>query len=568
MADRNDDSSKSPVDSGSADPAGSDKRDREYGMYTDKLVDERSISGREGVQTKLNTIKAEGRWVEIYEFIHQYVPGTPARVGRVVRGSFNAIFPAFFDDGRAAALRVALAGVNAFPDEKVRVEVATMRYIEKMTSIPVPHVYHWGTAAENPLGLGAFMIIDYIPHEGSVASVLGSPAAGEDEQYLDPNIPKDKLERMYKQLANIMLELSKLEMPRIGSLQCRGEDDFFVGSRPLTLDMNELVKRGGIPPSILPPETATYSTSQEWYEALADMHVAHLTFQRNNAVESVDDCRDKFVARHLFRQAVRHGELLSLKKEGKGASQKKEKKDRASCKEKETFRLWLEDLRPHNILVDADLNIVGVIDWEWAYFAPAQFAYDPPYWLLLERPEFWDGTVLEWRDEFSRVLDVFCEALRSLEEEQESKKQPREAPEGEAADSEGEGEEWSITEHILPLSLDPKAAAAQTEEQPPAMPLSERMRESWKSGKFWESYAARRCYGFDPIFWEFVDERFFGKNAAGGYEGRMNLLSAKARRRMELFADRKVEESKEARIEEWDPEAAKSYLREILSDLE
>jgi hypothetical protein len=62
-------------------------------------------------------------------------------------------------------MRVALRGSNAFADEKVRVEVATLRYIEKMTSVPVPHVYHWGTAAENPLGLGAFIIMDYIPHD-------------------------------------------------------------------------------------------------------------------------------------------------------------------------------------------------------------------------------------------------------------------------------------------------------------------------------------------------------------------------------------------------------------------
>ncbi|KAK3302830.1 kinase-like domain-containing protein [Chaetomium strumarium] len=480
MADRNEDSSRSPISSGSADPAHPDnKRDREYGMYPDRL------------------------------FIHKYRPGIPQRFGRIVRGSYNAIFPLFFTDGTAAALRVALPGVNAFPDEKVRVEVATMRYIEKMTSIPVPHVYHWSTADENPLGLGAFIIMDYVHDERSLASVLKDPTAEEPEQYLDPNIPTDKLERMYRQLASSILELSKLEMPKIGSLH-----------RPLTVDMNELVKSGGIPPS-------------EWYEALADMHVAHLTFQRNSAVESADDGRDKFVARHLFRQAAAKGQ-----QESQRAGQ-------------ETFKLWVDDLRPQNVLVDAGLNIVAVIDWEWAYFAPAQFVYDPPYWLLLERPEFWYGTVLEWRDKFSRVLDVFCRALRSLEEEQKK--------------GDGEEEEWSITEHILALSLDPETAA-QTEETP-VVPLSERMRESWKSGTFWEDYAARRCYGFDPIFWEFLDERFFGKNAEGGYEGRMNLLSDKVRRRMHLFVDRKMEESKEERIEEWDPEAARIYLGDILLDL-
>lgn len=37
-----------------------------------------------------------------------------------------------------------------FPDEKVRYEVATMRYVAANTTIPVPEIYHWGTAEENP----------------------------------------------------------------------------------------------------------------------------------------------------------------------------------------------------------------------------------------------------------------------------------------------------------------------------------------------------------------------------------------------------------------------------------
>jgi hypothetical protein len=142
--------------------------------------------------------------------------------------------------------------------------------------------------------------MNYTPHDGDLHDVLRNPTGEDGDTNLDPNIPKDKLERMYKQVAGIVLQLSSLEMPRIGSLQQHG-DSFVVGSRPLTQEMNDLVVQGGIPPSVLPPENKTYSMSDEWYEALADMHVAHLTFQHNDAIDSADDCRDKFVARHLFR---------------------------------------------------------------------------------------------------------------------------------------------------------------------------------------------------------------------------------------------------------------------------
>jgi hypothetical protein len=251
------------------------------------------------------------------------------------------------------------------------------------------------------------------------------------------------------------------------------------------------------------------------------------------------------VARHLFRQLVRQGKLPPTGGSEKTTTTTRDKKKTPPKKEeKETFHLWIDDLRPHNILVDADLNIVGVIDWEWAYFAPRSLARDPPWWLLIGRPEYWRGTVLEWRDEYVRALDVFLDALRA-EEDLALQLQQKKAEE----------EEWSIDQHIEALSLD-------------AVRLSDRMRRNWESGTFWANYAARKCYGFEPVFWEFLDERFFGKNEEGGYEGRMNLLSGKVKRRMELFVERKVEESKEEKIVDWDPDEARSYLTEILADLD
>ncbi|KAL2167873.1 hypothetical protein VTG60DRAFT_660 [Thermothelomyces hinnuleus] len=506
--------------------APSQKRDREYGMCVDPLVDERSEDRKEGFQRKLTTLKEEGRLLEIYKFILKYRPGRPVRPRQTIRGGYNVAFCLEYTDG-AAILRVALPGVNAFAEEKVRVEVATLRYIERMTSIPVPHVYHWGTAAENPLGLGPFIIMDYIPHKCSLGDVLQDTSVEDSgRQYLDRNVPRDKLERLYGQVARIMLELSRLEMSRIGSLAYDNDRDAFtVGSRPLTQDMNELVVQGGVPPS----GTRCSPTC-----------MSHLTFQRNEAIESADDCRDKFVARFLFRQQVRQGKLLP---DWEGGSWGKKRR------EEEKFKLWIDDFRPHNILVDADLNVVGVIDWEWAYFAPASFRHEPPWWLLLSRPELWRGTVLDWRNEFSGVLDVFCRALHHVEEKEEQEKE------------EDDGK-WSIDQHIDALSLDAK------EGFPMTLRLSERMRQSWDSGTFWANYAARRCYGFDPVFWEFLDERFFRKNAEGGFEGRMHLLPDKVRRRMQSFVDKKVEDSKEKKIDEWEPQQTREYLAEILADLD
>lgn len=536
------------------------KRDREYGMYQDPIVMERTKCLEEGLQREIDVRTEERRLARVYEFIRKHRPGTPIGIRRTIRGSYNAVFGVDYTDG-SAILRVVVPGNTAFPDEKVRNEVATMRYIEKMTSIPVPHIYHWGTAAENPLGLGAFIIMDYIPHEQSLCDLLRDPTLEDTSKgYLDPDLSRGKLENVYRQLANILLQLSTLEAPKIGALR-EHRGSFVVGSRPLTQDMNDLIVQGGIPPSIFPPEDTTYSTSDEWYASLADFHVAHLTFQHNRAIDSADDCRDKFVARHLFRQRVRQGKLLEHAASSTIATtpptaataEASNKKPKTRQKRKrETFRLWIDDFRPHNILIDADLNIVGVIDWEWAYFAPASFAHDPPWWLLLGRPEYWRGTVLDFRDEFAGVLDVFLDALRAAEEDFATR-----GDDGDGPSKGKEEEEWSIDRHIEALSL----------EADEGMRLSERMRQSWDSGAFWANYAARRCYGFDPVFWEFLDERFFGDNVQGGYEGRIHLLSEKARDRMEWLVERKVEENKEQKIVDWDPEEAKAYLAQILADL-
>jgi len=46
-------------------------------------------------------------------------------------------------------------------------------------------------------------------------------------------------------------------------------------------------------------------------EVLADLNIEHLAHQRNDAVESADDCRRKFVARRLLRKLAREKKLTN-----------------------------------------------------------------------------------------------------------------------------------------------------------------------------------------------------------------------------------------------------------------
>ncbi|PVH93238.1 hypothetical protein DM02DRAFT_604220 [Periconia macrospinosa] len=104
------------------------------------------------------------------------------------------------------------------------------------------------------------------------------------------------------------------------------------------------------------------------------------------------------------------------------------------------------------------LRITAVLDWEFTYAAPAQFAYDPPSWLLLLGPDMW----LEHHsmDEFvSRYVPRMEQFLRALER-----------VEGRTGTTKG------------PL-------------------LSQRMRDSWVTGRFWFDYGIRKSFDVDAVYW-------------------------------------------------------------------
>jgi len=82
--------------------------------------------------------------------------------------------------------------------------------------------------------------------------------------------------------------------------------------------------------------------------------------------------------------------------------------------------------------------------------------------------------------------------------------------------------------------------------------LSTRMRESWESGAFWVNYAARKSWAFDAVFWNWLDKKFFGDDCGESLESRTKLLTSEEKIALEPFVERKLEEHKERRLEDWD----------------
>jgi hypothetical protein len=197
----------------------------------------------------------------------------------------------------------------------------------------------------------------------------------------------------------------------------------------------------------------------------------------------------------------------------------------------DSFRLYGDDFRPGNILINNANEVVSVIDWEFTYTAPTQFVLDPPWGLLLNTPEMWDAGIDDWVKNYELRLETWLSAMKKAEE---------------SADSESKSTEFRLSAY---------------------------MRESWETGRFWLTYAGRKSWAFDTIFWKYLDERFSGQREDRVeqnelWKTRVHLLSEGVRNAMEPFVERKVEEMKERKLVEWDPEAAKIRLAEVLFDCE
>lgn len=81
------------------------------------------------------------------------------------------------------------------------------------------------------------------------------------------------------------------------------------------------------------------------------------------------------------------------------------------------FKLVCDDFGPANMIVNnaEDLDIIGVVDWEWSYAGPVEFLWSAPRWLLVKTPNTWrEKSVLP---RFNHYLDMFIEELCAQEGE-------------------------------------------------------------------------------------------------------------------------------------------------------
>ncbi|KAM5350184.1 hypothetical protein ACJ41O_006689 [Fusarium nematophilum] len=455
--------------------------------------------------------------------------GKPATlISPLIFGGFNVLYRIRIEGVPGDVMvRLPCPSLVQFPDEKTVQEAATAACVAKNTRIPVARQFFHGENSR----VGPFVILERIENRGSMSARLTRPNDDPGETHvLNPGIPEPTLADLWTKAARCLLQLSQLTFPRIGSLVEASEGSFDIARRPITHNMTDMVRLANIPRAVLPPPGKTYGSVDEWYTALAEMHMAQLIFQQNDLVLSEDDCRNKYVARQVFRRLAKQGRLSTFGFAQDNWSAQSSRIDPSTLcpapPSSGSFRLWGDDLRAGNILLNESDDIAAVIDWEFAYAGPTQFILDPPWWLLLDLAETWAPGIDAWRETYEVRLRTWLSAMRRSEEDAEE-----------------------------PSNL-------------PA-PLSTYMQESWETGRFWLNYGARKSWAFDTMYWRFLDERFFGAREGGVVKGdlwktRLHLLTEEEQEAMEPFVQWRMKKSQDRVIVDWDPAEAMERLSGLL----
>ncbi|KAF3811096.1 hypothetical protein GCG54_00010432 [Colletotrichum gloeosporioides] len=421
-------------------------------------------------------------------------------------------------------VRLPLTDRTGFSAEKLSLEAATADYLSRQSELPIPKVHHHGLDLE----IGPFAIMQDFGNKRDMRDFLETPRTHlNDPPVLRPDISDERLGILYLRIARCVLQIVQPSFPVIGSLVSTTPGSCAVLGRPITANMSTMVQLSNVPESILPPTGSTYQNTDDWYVVLAQMHMATLVFQHNDMVSSEDDCRCKYVARQLFLRLAKQHRL------SKFGFAEDDWSDRSITSRSNlsmppgsgSFRLWNDHFQPGNVLVDDSDLVAGVVDWEFTYAAPTQFVLDSPWWLLLDWPERWHNGIVEWAHEYGRRLETWLSALREAEIEME----------------------------------------------PGSFLLSTYMRDSWETGRFWLNYAAQSSWGFDSIYWRYLDEPFFGVRDAEVpteqlWRTRIHLLTDDEKEAMEPLVQIKMAESKERALVDWKDDEAKQRMSSFLFD--
>ncbi|RSL50343.1 hypothetical protein CEP51_015358 [Fusarium floridanum] len=299
----------------------------------------------------------------------------PCSITKQMNGSFNVCFFALFDDGTMWVVRIPLEPVVQDSWIKVQSEVATMRFIKSKTTIPIPRVYGYGQSTQLTKNgsLTTFMICDFVPGQSLRFDDINNATTETRTQFLG-------------ELVDILLQLRRLEFPAAGSLMPNLVDDSepIVGGF-LGMAINELQRDTGKKENLISFSSAKAFMDHQ-YSILSEYYAVPLASLQRASIEE-----QLFVLNSLAEEIPKL--LESQWSNG-------------------PFVLSHLDLRCSNIVVDEDLHILGIIDWEFSGTVPLQY-FTPPLWITGEGRS---GAFLSFQDAIFHDFEAVLQAKSATSE--------------------------------------------------------------------------------------------------------------------------------------------------------
>ncbi|RDL30802.1 uncharacterized protein BP5553_10147 [Venustampulla echinocandica] len=269
-------------------------------------------------------------------------------ISNPLRGSFNICYPVIFGpdgNGQKWIVRIPLVPRVALVDEKLESEVAVMNFVQQKTTIPIPRIHGYAIKSQSQVGF-AYVVIDYI--EGDTLFDIGLSSLDESQKSY-----------LYSQLADIFIQLRSHEFSCVGSLSIpKNNSEGYIIRRPLSIDLNQQ-ELEGLQPGHISHLDDTYASAVDYVYSQMQLVLNWFSKGRNSVLSEFDA---EIALYDLYQfQALAVEWINPTYNHG-------------------PFILMHGDLRPTNIIVNKDLTIMSIINWEWSRIIPAQL-FVPPTWL-------------------------------------------------------------------------------------------------------------------------------------------------------------------------------------------
>jgi hypothetical protein len=200
-------------------------------------------------------------------------------------------------------------------------------------------------------GIDSFLILEFV--DGHSISSLG-------EAHI---MSREQRQVFYKDLADIFLQLRRLTFPAIGSLAFAPDGTIQVGYGPDSVAYNIHALEGLQPSRIrdFQSEQGVFGSSKDYISAVLSM--TRNGFEKSRAtVLDESDGNQMLYYLHSFDKYFEEWVDESL--------------------DKGPFVLMHGDFVKHNLLIDDDMRITAVLDWEWSRVVPLQL-FHPPLWMIV-----------------------------------------------------------------------------------------------------------------------------------------------------------------------------------------